>query len=246
MELFQTMPFLRLVVLILIYTTAACLGALSLNDHNKAVKEAEDAELSKSFGYAIDPKDNVYGTKALEKVEQSIPGWDKNKISKAEMQANDNLMVLKQLQYEQGMKDPSKFHGSKHTFEILDIINETRLFKAVRKMPKFGNLHCHQTAMGTVEFMLSMATSKFYDGKYYDRTYLLHGKEEKDIRGFKISNNAPKVDAKKFPGCTYTLLKNLKMGEKNLLKYLRPLVTMKNNDNTHPTLKYPFSNLYVK
>lgn len=65
------------------------------------------------------------------------------KLNAREQQANQIIMAAKEAEIQIGLKDPFLFKPSRHLFEVLDTINQTKLFQIIQQMPKGSLLHAH-------------------------------------------------------------------------------------------------------
>ncbi|XP_063702223.1 adenosine deaminase AGSA-like [Culicoides brevitarsis] len=68
-------------------------------------------------------------------------------LSPKEKVVNEILKREKNLELVKGFADPGSFAPAKHFFDALDDVKASKVFKILRKMPKFGVLHCHDTAL---------------------------------------------------------------------------------------------------
>lgn len=66
-------------------------------------------------------------------------------LSDKEKFANEIIMKAKDAEYRGGTEHPEQFIPSRHIFERLEEIKESKLFQIIRKMPKGGILHAHDT-----------------------------------------------------------------------------------------------------
>ncbi|XP_058123325.1 adenosine deaminase 2-A-like [Anopheles ziemanni] len=67
---------------------------------------------------------------------------------------NRYLMELKRAELTLGFENPYEFLPARHLFEVLDKINSSLLFHLIRKMPKGGVLHAHDTALASTEVIV--------------------------------------------------------------------------------------------
>ncbi|KFB50811.1 hypothetical protein ZHAS_00018864 [Anopheles sinensis] len=67
---------------------------------------------------------------------------------------NRYLMELKRAELTEGFANPYEFLPARHLFEVLDKINSSLLFHLIRKMPKGGVLHAHDTALASTEVIV--------------------------------------------------------------------------------------------
>ncbi|KAF5290660.1 hypothetical protein FQR65_LT01950 [Abscondita terminalis] len=60
---------------------------------------------------------------------------------------NEFLMTQKLREFDDGFANPGQFSPSRHFFEVRDAIEESAVFQFIKKMPKGGALHGHDTAL---------------------------------------------------------------------------------------------------
>ncbi|XP_052859759.1 adenosine deaminase AGSA-like [Anopheles cruzii] len=68
---------------------------------------------------------------------------------------NEHLMGLKRAELAEGFENPFQFVPARHIFEVLDKIEASPLFQLIRKMPKGGVLHAHDTALASTEVIVN-------------------------------------------------------------------------------------------
>lgn len=78
------------------------------------------------------------------------------KLTENEQLANQIILHAKETEYEIGMKTPYRFYPSRHIFEVLDDIKNSKLFQIIQKMPKGGILHAHDTALCSTDYLVSL------------------------------------------------------------------------------------------
>lgn len=86
---------------------------------------------------------------------------DTPELTEREVLANEIVMAAKQTELEAGYADPYSFAPSRHFFDVIDQIRESKLFKIIRKMPKGGILHAHDTAIASVDFLVSVTYREY-------------------------------------------------------------------------------------
>lgn len=77
-------------------------------------------------------------------------------LTEKEAILNKHVMELKRNSLSSGLLDPAKFIPAQHFFEVMDEINKDDLFKIIRKMPKGGVLHAHDTALCNLDFIIQL------------------------------------------------------------------------------------------
>lgn len=68
-------------------------------------------------------------------------------LTPEERKLNEILMKAKDEEIHEGFLAPINFTGARHFFKVLDRINKSKVFQLIRKMPKGGVLHAHDTAL---------------------------------------------------------------------------------------------------
>lgn len=104
------------------------------------------------------------------------------KLNPKELRANAIIMAVKNAELDDGFKHPVNFAPSRHFFEVLDKINKSKLFKIIRKMPKGGILHAHDTALCSTDYLVSLT--------YREHLWQCNDNNN-TIVGFKFSRNVP-------------------------------------------------------
>ncbi|XP_063697993.1 adenosine deaminase 2-like [Culicoides brevitarsis] len=64
------------------------------------------------------------------------------------------LMKYKDHEINEGFLAPGNFTGARHFFHVLDRINSSKVFQLIRKMPKGGVLHAHDTALLSTDCLM--------------------------------------------------------------------------------------------
>lgn len=105
------------------------------------------------------------------------------KLNPKEERANKVIMAVKNAELNDGFLNPQNFAPSRPFFEVLDVINKSKLFKIIRKMPKGGILHAHDTALCSTDYLVSLTY----------REHLWQCNDNNTIVSFKFSKNTPDV-----------------------------------------------------
>lgn len=87
-------------------------------------------------------------------------------LSPQEERVNEIIMKLKRSELSDGFANPANFSGAVHIFKSFDRIDNSSLFKILKKMPKGGVLHAHDTAL--------LSTDKIIEFTYRDHLWM-HG-----------------------------------------------------------------------
>lgn len=77
-------------------------------------------------------------------------------LNDRELLANAVIMAAKRDELAAGILDPQSFAPAQHFFDAYDQIRASKLFKIIRLMPKGGLLHGHDTALASVDFLVSL------------------------------------------------------------------------------------------
>lgn len=100
-------------------------------------------------------------------------------LNDQEKLANGIVMKAKAAEYNGSIEHPERFIPSRHIFERLEEIKESKLFQIIRKMPKGGILHAHSKAICSTDFMVSLT--------YMPDLWQLTDKTTGGIRKFRFS-----------------------------------------------------------
>lgn len=72
-------------------------------------------------------------------------------LTEKEQKVNDILMHAKATEIEKGFQNPKVYLSAQHMFEVLSEVEASKVFKIIRKLPKGGILHSHDTALLSVD-----------------------------------------------------------------------------------------------
>ncbi|XP_062550346.1 adenosine deaminase 2-like [Armigeres subalbatus] len=72
-----------------------------------------------------------------------------------EQLVNKFVMQLKLEELREGFNDSYNFLPARHFFEVLDRFGQSKLFKIIRRLPKGGVLHAHDTALGSTDLIVN-------------------------------------------------------------------------------------------
>lgn len=106
-------------------------------------------------------------------------------LNEKEQRLNKHVMKLKIEAIQNGMLHPAKFTPAQHFFEVMEEINGTELFQILRKMPKGGALHIHDTAVCNLDFIVQLT--------YWDHLWQLTNPETKRPK-FRFSRGQPAAE----------------------------------------------------
>lgn len=77
-------------------------------------------------------------------------------LNAREKLANEIIVRLKTQQLDNGFRQPGQFLPAVHWFEALNATRSSKLFRCLRRMPKGGLLHMHDTGMASIDHMLNI------------------------------------------------------------------------------------------
>ena len=103
-------------------------------------------------------------------------------LNSRETRLNNYLMKLKNQDIQNGLLDPTSFAPAQHFFEVVSKINGTNLFKIIKKMPKGGVLHIHDTALCNLDYFVQLT--------YWDNLWQLTNAQTGQPQ-FKFSRTQP-------------------------------------------------------
>lgn len=151
-----------------------------------AILKPKKTKMSKrpSFDQYIASRQSVFKQENLNNFESDV------KLNPKEEKANKVIMAIKNAELNDGFLNPQNFAPSRHFFEVLEIINKSKLFKIIRKMPKGGILHAHDTALCSTDYLVSLT--------YREHLWQCNDNNN-TIVSFKFSKNTPDIVA----GCKW-------------------------------------------
>lgn len=153
------------------------------------------------------------------------------KLSNNEQLANKIIMQAKEDEFEIGFRRPYTFNPARHIFEVFDVIKQSKLFQIIKKMPKGGILHAHDTALCTANYVVSLT----YWPNLWQQT-ITNGNIE-----FKFSREPPTTNSNKNIGDTpnWRLVKDVRneMGAEKYDEYIRTMFTLYDK-NIDPKIQF--------
>ncbi|KAG4076714.1 hypothetical protein HA402_002001 [Bradysia odoriphaga] len=129
-----------------------------------------------SFEQYIASRESILNAENSDNFESDV------KLNPKEERANAIIMTAKNAELDDGLANPQNFAPSRYFFEVLDKINKSKLFKIIRKMPKGGILHAHDTALCSTDYLVSLT--------YRDNLWQCNDNSNA-IVGFKFARNTP-------------------------------------------------------
>lgn len=135
------------------------------------------------------------------------------KLNEKEFIANKIIMIAKSEEISIGFQDPDLFNPSRHIFDIMEKIKQSKLFKIIQRMPKGGILHIHNSAMCSIDFVVSLT----HEPHLWQRSI----PNSDEILEFKFSRQQPTVKKN---------VNNSPMGEWRLVSTVREEMGSSAND----------------
>ncbi|KAJ8925011.1 hypothetical protein NQ315_001176 [Exocentrus adspersus] len=95
-------------------------------------------------------------------------------LSSYEQQADDILMRYKLREYDEGLVNPSRFLASQHFFNARKAVEQSEVFKFIRKLPKGALLHTHFKAMVSEDYLFNVTYKDNLYCCWQDENLFLH------------------------------------------------------------------------
>lgn len=149
--------------------------------------------------------------------ELKMTGYD-SPLTTKESQVNEVLMAIKHAEYDAGIADPSSFLPAQHFFKSRGKIEQSAVFKFIKKFPKGAALHGHTTALSSPEFLFNLT--------YMDQLYACESGEDYLLHFF----NTPDTT------CKWELVSDLRSKNSSYNDYLKSKLTLVVDD---PNDSYP-------
>lgn len=189
----------------------ACISRQTFADYYKDRKQFIDDEIDQSFGMDI-------------------------KLNENEQLANNIIMNAKEIEYHTGFLNPYSFNPSRHIFEVLDAIKQSKLFQIIQRMPKGGILHAHDTALCSTDFVVSLT--------YWPHLWQRTTTDNNEILEFQFSRQQPSIEqSQKNNDNNTTMVWRLvsdvrtEIGSSKYDEYVRTLFTLFNK-NVNPKIQF--------
>ncbi|XP_064541325.1 adenosine deaminase 2 [Drosophila montana] len=166
------------------------------------------------------PSPDTYKTmrNALFRYEESRAlGYD-IELNTRELQANATIMEAKLAEIEQGEITPHLFKPSQHIFDVLEAINNTKLFQLLQHMPKGAVLHAHDTALCSTKAILELT--------YYDNLWICQQAGDLSASALRFAKEKPTALTE--DNCDWSLLSEVrtKYGADRVDTYLGERLTL--------------------
>lgn len=149
-----------------------------------------------------------------------------------EQQANAIIMAAKEAEYENGILTPSTFNPSRHIFETLAIIKQSKLFQIIQQMPKGGILHAHDMALCSADYTVTLT--------YWPHLWQYSRPNGTDILKFLFSANRPNASVAGEAEHVWRLVSDVRrdMGRAKYDKYVRTLFTLYDENVQDPKIQF--------
>lgn len=82
-------------------------------------------------------------------------------LTPKEERVNSILMGAKLKELADGFRAPYQFTQARHLFEVLSKINDSEVFKIIKKMPKGAVLHAHDTAICSTDYLVTLTKREY-------------------------------------------------------------------------------------
>ncbi|XP_017137193.1 adenosine deaminase 2 [Drosophila miranda] len=157
------------------------------------------------------------------KVEQMIGMGHRLRLNEKELAANAVIMAVKKEEIKRGLLDPSKFSPGQHIFQTLNHIRKSPIFNILKKMPKGGVLHAHDTALCSTEFLIELT--------YRENLWICTTDKGCKAIAFRFALEKPTMKA--IEACSWEPMEDFRQrhGEENVRRYFQQCFSM-----------YPLSN----
>lgn len=144
-----------------------------------------------------------------------------------EQLANQIIIEAKREELNRGLSSPFAFNPSRHIFDVLQNITESKLFKILRKMPKGGILHSHSSMLASANYLVNLT---YWPNLWQCTTH-------KSIHQFLFSRMPPTTMPA--PDCIWTLVatERQNMGAAKYDEYVRTFFTLYDK-NANPVTQY--------
>lgn len=108
---------------------------------------------------------HVFSSKDYKEVRDNIVEAEENMrtggniyLNPREEQADEILLYMKQKAIDQGIIDNSNYAPAMHFFNAKPIIDKDPIFEIIKKLPKGGVLHLHNSAGASSEWVIANLT----------------------------------------------------------------------------------------
>lgn len=154
------------------------------------------------------------------------------RLNAKEQKVNEIIMAAKQTEYENGILAPNTFNPSRHIFETLATIKQSKLFQIIQRMPKGGILHAHDMALCSADYIVTLT--------YWPHLWQFSRPNGTDILKFLFSTNRPNASANGENEHVWRLVSDVRqeIGRAKFDKYVRTLFTLYDENVQDPKVQF--------
>ncbi|XP_031624714.1 adenosine deaminase AGSA-like [Contarinia nasturtii] len=165
-------------------------------------------------------------------------------LTEIEKVANKIIMKAKEDELKVGLINPHLFNPSRHIFEVLDIVKNSKLFQIIKKMPKGGLLYVHEKTMCSADYLVSLT--------YWPNLWQL-STNNSEIETFQFARQKPQKLQSKNDEWRLVADVRAEMGASNYDQYVRKVFTLFDK-NIDPRIQFRdvnevwnrFANIFIK
>lgn len=151
-------------------------------------------------------------------------------LNEKEQRANAIIMAAKEAEYANGILAPYTFNPSRHIFETLATIKQSKLFQIIKKMPKGGVLHAHDTALCSADYLVTLT--------YWPHLWQFSRPNGTDIQKFLFSLNQPNTGDDEEHVWRLVSEARQQIGANKFDKYVRTLFTLYDESVQDPKIQF--------
>lgn len=142
------------------------------------------------------------------------------RLSERERKANKVIMEVKRQEIRRGLLDPTKFVPGQHIFQTLTAIRKSPIFQLIKRMPKGGVLHAHDTALCSTDYLISLT--------YRENLWICTTDEGCKAIAFRFAKEKPEQLKPPLDECQWEPMAEFRerLGEKEVKRYLRRRFSM--------------------
>lgn len=144
---------------------------------------------------------------------------DTPELTVREQLANDIIMAVKQEELLAGHQSPRHFAPAQHFFNVIDQIRDSKMFRILRKMPKGGILHTHDTAVSSLEYLVSIT--------YREHLWVCNDTQTNEIVNFRFSRQSPATFDDHNLNWTLVAEERSRLGRDSYDAHIRSLFTLR-------------------
>lgn len=134
------------------------------------------------------PEGYFFMRKKLTMLERTHNLGGRIQLNDKEKVANEIVMREKTREFAKGFLDPAKFAPGQHIFQVLKKVKRSRLFGILKRMPKGAILHCHESAVSSTEYLVSIT--------HREDLWVCTADDGNRVVGFRFSKEKPTREMK--------------------------------------------------